>query len=35
MGFNGYVVVLLQVVLIAAVASESSRRTVNRVIASI
>jgi cell division transport system permease protein len=35
MGFNGYVVVLLQVVLIAAVASESSRRTVNRVISSI
>ena len=31
MGFTGYVVVLLQVVLIAAVASEASRHTVNRV----
>ncbi len=35
MGFTGYVVVLLQIVLIAAVASEASRRTVNRMIASI
>jgi len=35
MGFNGYVVVLLQICLIAAVAAESSRQTVNRVIASI
>jgi cell division transport system permease protein len=35
MGFAGYVVVVLQVVLIAAVASEASRHTVNRVIASI
>ena len=35
MGLSGYVVVLLQIALIAAVASESSRRTVNSVIASI
>lgn len=35
MGASGYLVVLLQIALIAAVASESSRRTVNRVIASI
>ncbi len=34
-GFTGYAVVLLQVALIAAVAAESSRRTVNRVIHSI
>jgi cell division transport system permease protein len=35
MGSTGYLVVLLQIALIAAVAAEASRRTVNRVIASI
>jgi cell division transport system permease protein len=35
MGTTGYLVVLLQIALIAAVASETSRHTVNRVIASI
>lgn len=35
MGATGYVVILLQIVLIAAVAAEASRRTVNRTIASI
>ena len=35
MGTTGYVVILLQIVLIAAVAAEASRRTVNRTIASI
>ncbi|MET0276901.1 MAG: ABC transporter permease [Pseudorhodoplanes sp.] len=35
MGSSGYLVVLLQIALIAAVAAEASRRTVNRVIASI
>lgn len=35
MGSSGYLVILLQIVLIAAVASEASRRTVNRVIASV
>ena len=35
MGSTGYLVVLLQIALIAAVASETSRHTVNRVIASI
>jgi len=35
MGWGGYAVVLLQIVLIAAVASETSRRTVNQTIASI
>jgi cell division transport system permease protein len=35
MGFTGYLVVLAQIVLIALVASEASRRTVNQTIASI
>lgn len=35
MGLTGYVVILLQIILIAAVAAESSRRTVNQTIASI
>lgn len=35
LGFNGYLVILGQIVLIAVVASEASRRTVNRTIASI
>ena len=35
MGTSGYVVILLQILLIAAVAAESSRRTVNQTIASI
>ena len=35
MGASGYVVILLQIILIAAVAAESSRRTVNQTIASI
>jgi cell division transport system permease protein len=35
MGFGGYLVVLLQIALIAAVAAETSRHTVNRVIATI
>jgi cell division transport system permease protein len=35
MGFTGYLVILLQILLIAAVASEASRRTVSQTIASI
>ncbi len=35
MGVTGYLVILLQIVLIAAVAAEASRRTVNQTIASI
>lgn len=35
MGFSGYMVILAQIVVIAAVASEASRRTVNQTIASI
>ncbi len=35
MGFGGYLVVLLQILLIAAVAAEASRRTVNQTIASL
>ena len=35
MGIGGYIVVLLQIVLIAAVAAEASRRTVNQTLASI
>jgi cell division transport system permease protein len=35
LGFNGYLVILAQIVVIAAVASEASRRTVNQTIASI
>ena len=35
MGFTGYLVILAQIVVIAAVASEASRRTVNQTIASI
>jgi cell division transport system permease protein len=35
LGFDGYLVILAQIVVIAAVASEASRRTVNQTIASI
>jgi cell division transport system permease protein len=35
LGFSGYLVILAQIVVIAAVASEASRRTVNQTIASI
>jgi len=35
LGFSGYVVILLQIILIAAVAAETSRRTVNQTIAAI
>ncbi len=35
LGFTGYLVILAQIVVIAAVASEASRRTVNQTIASI
>lgn len=35
MGFSGYMAVLVQIVVIAAVASEASRRTVNQTIAAI
>jgi cell division transport system permease protein len=35
LGFTGYLVILVQIVVIAAVASEASRRTVNQTIASI
>ena len=35
LGLSGYVVILLQIVLIAAVAAEASRRTVNQTIAAI
>jgi cell division transport system permease protein len=35
LGFNGYLVILAQIMVIAAVASEASRRTVNQTIASI
>jgi len=35
LGFNGYLMILAQIVVIAAVASEASRRTVNQTIASI
>jgi cell division transport system permease protein len=35
LGFNGYLVILAQIVVIAAVASEASRRTVNQTIAAI
>jgi cell division transport system permease protein len=35
LGFTGYLVILAQIVLIAAVASEASRRTVSQTIASI
>ncbi len=35
LGFSGYIVILLQIVLIAAVAAEASRRTVNQTIAAI
>jgi cell division transport system permease protein len=35
MGFDGYMVILVQILVIAAVASEASRRTVNQTIAAI
>ena len=35
LGFSGYLVIFVQIVVIAAVASEASRRTVNQTIASI
>ncbi len=35
LGVTGYLVILAQIVVIAAVASEASRRTVNQTIASI